>query len=77
MVKYLNFHHSSFLPYDTFNINGKATQCDKPLVALIIVFSLALSVNMLMINAFGLGVGTNFVPFQLFRVINNHPFLLF
>jgi hypothetical protein len=31
MVKYLNFHNSSFALRYFFSINGKATQCDTPL----------------------------------------------
>ncbi len=30
MMKYLDFHNSSFA--DFFKVNGKATQCDTPLV---------------------------------------------
>jgi hypothetical protein len=32
MVKYLNFHNYSFALRYFFNVNGKATQCDTPLV---------------------------------------------
>jgi hypothetical protein len=33
MVKYLSFHHSNFCVKILFNVNGKATVCDTPLVA--------------------------------------------
>jgi hypothetical protein len=33
MVKYLSFHHSTFCVKILFNVNGKATVCDTPLVA--------------------------------------------